>query len=297
MDTLELIKTFRAVAHKGSFSMAAQSLDVSKANVSKYVAELESRLGVRLFNRSTRTVSLTDAGHLLLERSEPLVEMMELTRLELQQRARKPSGRLRITAPQGLGHHELPPLLSEFVRRHPDVTVSVDLSNHMVDLVGEGMDLAIRAGRILDGSHIVRKLRRLHYVVCAAPSYWQARGVPTHPDDLCDHDALTFATRDGAHEWRFELDGEPLSVPVRSRLHATDPYALVGPALEGIGVLHVPNNVVQAHLDSGRLQAVMSECSPSDLWLYAAYAQRRHNSAALKALLVFLEEHWRDGAA
>ena len=292
MDTLELIKTFREVAHRGSFSMAAERLAVSKANVSKYVAELERRLGVRLLNRSTRTVSLTDAGSLLLERAAPLVEIVELTRLELQQRARLPSGRLRLTAPLGLGHGQLPQLLAQFMQQYPDVSVSLDLSNHVVDMVGEGIDLAIRAGRIGDGNIIVRKLQQLDFVVCASPAYWERRGVPTHPDDLADHDALTFSLRDNAHEWRFEVDGEPWSVPVRSRLNASDPFVLIGPALQGLGVLHVPRHVVREQLASGALVPALAPYAPCDMWLYAAYAQRRHNTAALKALLAFLESRW-----
>lgn len=293
MDTLELIRTFREVAGRGSFSMAAQALDVSKANVSKYVAELETRLGTRLLNRSTRTVSLTDAGRLLLERSAPLMEMIELTRQELQQRSRLPSGRLRLTAPQGLGHNELPPLLAEFMAQYPDVTVSLDLSNQVVDMVGEGIDIALRVGRIDNGNLIVRKMQQLEFVVCASPSYWERRGVPSHPEDLADHDALTFSVRDAGHEWRFEVDGEPCIVPVRSRMNATDPMPLVGFAVQGLGVMCVPRSVVAPHLDSGALQGVLQGFLPRDVWLYAAYAQRRHNSAALKALLAFLESRWR----
>ena len=293
MDTLELIRTFREVAGRGSFSMAAQVLDVSKANVSKYVAELETRLGSRLLNRSTRTVRLTDAGRLLLERSAPLMEMVELTRQELQQRSKLPSGRVRLTAPQGLGHNELPPLLAEFMAQYPDVTVSLDLSNQVVDMVGEGIDIALRVGRIDNSSLIVRKMQQLEFVVCGAPSYWERRGVPSHPEDLADHDALTFSVRDAGHEWRFEVDGEPCIVPVRSRINATDPMPLVGFAVQGLGVMCVPRSVVAPQLDSGALQSVLQGFLPRDVWLYAAYAQRRHNSAALKALLAFLESRWR----
>ncbi|MEP6790230.1 MAG: LysR substrate-binding domain-containing protein [Ramlibacter sp.] len=293
MDTLDLIRTFREVATRGSFSMAARTLDISKASVSKYVAELETRLGVRLLNRSTRTVSLTDAGALLLERSAPLVEMIELTRLELQQRSRLPSGRLRLTAPQGLGHNELPLLLVEFMALYPDVTVSLDISNEVLDMVNEGIDVALRVGRIPDGNLIVKKLQQLPFVVCASPGYWEQRGLPVHPDDLADHDALTFSIRDTAHEWRFEVDGEPCLVPVRSRVNATDPLPLVALALQGLGALCVPSNIVQAHLDGGALQGVLQEYSPRDVWLYACYTQRRHNSAALKALLAFLDTKWR----
>ena len=146
MDTLELIRTFREVASRGGFSRAAKALDVSKANVSKYVSELESRLGTRLLNRSTRTISLTDAGKLLLERSTPLLEMMALTRDELLHRSQEPSGRLRMTAPQGIGSVELSSLLADFMRRYPEVQISLELSSRVLDMVEDGLDLALRIG-------------------------------------------------------------------------------------------------------------------------------------------------------
>lgn len=295
MDTLELIRTFREVASRGSFSMAARALDVSRANVSKYVAELESRLGVRLLNRSTRTVSLTDAGSLLLARSTPLMEMIALTQAELQQRARQPSGRLRLTAPHGLGQTELPALLGEFMTRYPEVSISLDLSNQVIDMIDEGIDIALRVGRISDANLIVRKLQRVEFAVCATPGYWARRGIPSHPDELADHDALTYSLGSSA-EWRFEIGGQLHGVPLRSRMEASDAAPLVGVALQGLGVVYLPRIMVQAHLASGALQAVLDGYSPGDVWLYAAYAQRRHNSAALKALLAFLEARWQKEA-
>ncbi len=292
MDTIELILTFQEVARRGSFSGAARALSVSKANVSKYVAELETRLGVRLFNRSTRSVSLTDAGHLLLERSTPLMEMINLTRDELRGRAREPSGRLRVTAPHGLTQTELPALLSEFMTRHPAVSVSLHLDNRMVDLVEDGIDLALRVGRIGDANLIVRKLQRVEFVVAASPDYWKRRGTPEHVDALSDHDALTYSLMGGHPEWRFEIDGQPHTVELRSRLDATDADALVGMALHGQGVVCLPRLLLQPYLDRGALQAVLPGYSSRDVWLYAAYTQRRHNSAALKALLALLEERW-----
>ena len=294
MDTLELIRTFHEVAHRGSFSMAARTLDVSKANVSKYVAELEARLGVRLLNRTTRTVSLTDAGSLLLARSTPVMEMFELTRLELQQHARKPSGRVRLTAPHGLAQIDLPQLLGEFMQAYPEVHISLDLNNRMVDMVDEGIDIALRVGRIQDSALIVRKLKRVDFVVCAASAYWEQRGLPEHPDDLADHDALTYSLLGSQAEWRFEIDGQMQNVPVRSRMDATDAGPLVGLALQGLGAVCLPRLMVQQHLDSGALVATLHDYSPRDVWLYAAYTQRRHNSAALKALVAFLETKWRE---
>jgi DNA-binding transcriptional LysR family regulator len=293
MDTLELIRTFREVAARGGFSLAAKTLDVSKANVSKHVAELESRLGTRLLNRSTRTVSLTDAGGLLLERSKPLLEMMALTREELQHRAQEPSGRLRLTAPQGIGSVELPAMLADFMQRYPEVHISLDLGNRVVDLVEEGMDLALRVGTTPNDNLIVRKLRRIDVVVCASPAYWQQRGLPLHPDELAGHDAMTLSLHGNHPQWRFKVNGKAHNVAVRSRMDATDGMPLVHMALHGLGVARVPRMLVQAHLDSGALVPVLEDFRANDLWLYAAYAQRRHNSAALKALLDFMEARWK----
>ena len=293
MDTLELIRTFREVAARGGFSLAAKTLDVSKASVSKHVAELEARLGTRLLNRSTRTVSLTDAGGLLLERSKPLLEMMALTREELQHRSQEPSGRLRMTAPQGIGSVELPALLADFMQRYPEVHISLDLSNRVLDMVEEGHDLALRVGTAPNENLIVRKLRLIDVVVCASPGYWHKRGMPQHPDELAAHDAVTLSMHGMHPEWRFKVNGKAHNVAVRSRMDATDPVPLVYMALHGLGIARVPRLLVQAHLDSGALVAVLAEYRPDDLWLYAAYTQRRHNSAALKALLAFMEARWR----
>lgn len=296
MDSLELIRTFQEVARRNSFSGAARALDLSKANVSKYVAELETRLDVRLFNRTTRTVSLTDAGRLLLERSTPLLEMIELTLNELQERAGAPSGRLRVAAPHGLSQTVLPDLLGAFMRQYPKVTLSLHLENRMIDMIDEGIDIALRVGRIGDENLIVRRLQQVQFVVAASPDYWTRHGLPAHPDDLAGHDALTYSLLGGNPTWRFEVAGEPLDVPVKSRMEATDGGPLVSAAVQGLGVVCLPRLLMQAHLDSGALQPVLQDCSPRDVWLYAAYAQRRHNSAALRALLAFLEERWRVAA-
>jgi len=293
MDTLKLISTFREVAARGGFSRAALALDVSKANVSKYVSELERQLGTRLLNRSTRTVSLTDAGSLLLERSTPLLEMMALTRDDLLNRSRKPSGRLRMTAPQGIGSVELPGLLADFMRRYPEVQISLDLSSSVRDMVEEGMDLALRIGTTLDPNLIARKLRPIHMVVCAAPAYWEQHGRPTRPDELAGHDALTLSLSGMQPAWSFKVDGEPHHVALRSRMDATDPVTLVQMALQGMGVARLPCLLVKKLLDDGSLEGVLPDFSPDPLWLYVAYAQRRQNSAALKALLDFLEKRWK----
>lgn len=289
MDSLDLIRTFREVASHGSFSRAATKLDVSKATVSKYIAELESRLGVRLLNRSTRAVSLTDAGSLLLERSKPMMEMFELTQAEVQEHASHPTGRLRISAPLGSGHGDLPKMIGEFMGHYPDVSISLRLTNRTIDMAEEGVDLAFHFGPIEDENLIVRKLARRNLVVCASPVYWKKHGKPSHPSDLSEHDTLT-QSRQGLHpEWRFEVDGKPFDVPVRSRMDATEAAPLIQVAMQGFGVIYMADMLVQPHVDHGELVPVLQDYTRGDMWLSAAYLQRRHNSAALRALLDFLE--------
>jgi len=289
MDSLDLLKAFREVAARGSFSRAATTLGMSKANVSKYVAQLEERLGVRLLNRSTRSVSLTDAGHLLLERSTPFMEMVELTESELQEHAGNPCGRLRITAPHGLSQGKFPGLIGEFMATYPDVHVSLHLSNRVIDLVGEGVDIALRLGRIRDENLIVRRLRQMDLALCATPGYWAKRGLPKKPDDMRRHDVLTYSLAGNTPSLPFEVDGKPYSVPVHSRMDANDAAPLIGVALSGLGAVCVPAIMAQPEIERGALVPVLSEYMPTDLWLYAAYTQRRHNSAALRAMLDFLE--------
>jgi DNA-binding transcriptional LysR family regulator len=297
MDGLDLLKAFREVAERGSFSRAAKVLGTSKATVSKYIAQLEERFGVRLLNRSTRSVSLTDAGQLLLERSKPLIEMVELTQNELQEHAGHPRGRLRITAPHGFAQSAFPGILGEFMKTYPDVHVSLHLSNRVIDLVEEGVDIALRLGRIRDENLIVRRLRQMDLVLCATPSYWAQRGLPKKPDDMRRHDVLTYSLAEGSPHLPFEVDGKPYAVPVHSRMDANDAAPLIGAALAGLGAICVPAMMAQAHVERGALVPVLTEYMPRDMWLYAAYAQRRHNSAALRALLDFLEAHGKTQAA
>jgi DNA-binding transcriptional LysR family regulator len=288
MDSLDLIRTFREVAALGSFSKAAKRLDMSKATVSKYVAELETRFGVRLLNRSTRSVSLTDAGQLLIDRSQPVLEMVELTQAELQERANEPRGRLRIAAPYGMASGDLPNLLAEFMGYYPEVTITLQLSNH-TDLAEDGIDVELRFGPIENENLIVRKLLQMHMVVCASPVYWKKHGTPEHPEELTGHDALTLL-RQGSHPvWRFEHGGQVIDVPVKSRMEATEGAPLIQVAMRGFGVIYVPALVVQPHIDHGELVPALQDYARKDMWLSAAYLQRKHNSAALRALLDFLQ--------
>jgi DNA-binding transcriptional LysR family regulator len=294
MDSLDLIKTFREVASHGSFSRAATRLGVSKATVSKYISELETRFGVRLLNRSTRAVSLTDAGELLLERSKPMMEMFELTQAEVAEHASRPTGRLRISAPLGAGQGGLPKVLGQFMGFYPDVSISLELTNRHFDMAEDAIDLALHFGPVEDENLIVRKLARRELVVCASPIYWKRHGKPTHPSELANHDALTQSNLGIRPQWRFEVDGQAFDVPVRSRMDATEAAPLIQIAMMGFGVIYMSEMLVQPHVDHGELVPVLQDFTRGDMWLSAAYLQRRHNSAALRAVLDFLESRFKE---
>ena len=289
MDGLDLIKTFREVAFRRSFSRAAISLGMSKATVSRYVAELETRSGVRLLNRSTRALSLTDAGQVLLERSTELVTMAENTLNDLQAHGAHPRGRLRMSAPHGLIAGWLSDVIAGFIKRYPDVYVSLVFTNDDLDLIEEGIDIHLTGGRIDDMNLIVRRLVQFDMVVCAAPSYWAQRGMPQVPEDLSRHDVLSFSAKQTTN-LPFETDGETHEVQVHSRMEANDAVALIELALRGVGVAYVPEPLAQSHLERGALVPVLREHMPREHWLYAAYSQRRHNSAAMRAMLDYLEQ-------
>ncbi|HPK34146.1 LysR family transcriptional regulator [Ottowia sp.] len=289
MDSLELIQTFREVARRGSFSAAARAMDMSPANVSKYVAALETRFGVRLFHRTTRKVTLTDAGQLLYDRSGPVLEMVQMTASDLAERATRPGGRLRVTAPHALVQAGLPELLGRFLTRYPDVTMDLDLGNRAVDLVEEGVDLALRVGPISDQNLIVRRLVQLERVVVATPAYWREHGMPAHPRELVAHRTLTVSPTGAAPRWPFVDGGKPLELHLQPYVACNDPAPLPTLALHDLGVIYVARASVRTELASGALVPVLQDFMPDNFWIYAAYTQRRHNSAALLALLSFLE--------
>lgn len=290
MDSLDLIQTFREVARLGSFSAAARATDMSPANVSKYVAALESRFGVRLFNRTTRKVSLTDAGQLLYERSGPMLELIQMTQGELLERATKPSGRLTLTAPHRLMQSAVPEMLGSFLKLHPAVSLQLRLTNRVIDLAEEGVDIALRVGPIPNANMIVRRLAQVDFRVCATPAYWEACGKPWHPSELAAHRTLASAPYGEAPTWQFVEDGRPLSVAVHPVVEATDAEPLITMVMQDLGVVYLPLPAVSSQLESGTLEAVLTDFMPRDNWVYAAYAQRRHNSAALAALLAYLDE-------
>lgn len=289
MDSLQLLHTFREVADRGSFSRAAVRLRMARPTVSKHVAELERRFEVRLLHRSTRAVSLTDAGRVLLDRSGPLIEMAAMTRAEVRGHASQPRGRLRVTVAHGLESTGLTDILGAFIRAHPDVHLALQMTNRRVDMVQDGCDLALRVGRLRDENLIVRRLARVEWVTCASPHYWARAGSPAHPDELHRHGILGLTRPGGTVELPFLIDGQECSIAMQARMEADEPSILLRLALQGLGVVSLPDAIARPHLERGTLVPVLDAFRPRDIWFHAAYVERRHRSAALRTLLAFLE--------
>lgn len=290
MDSLDLIQIFREVARLGSFSAAARAQGVSPPSVSKAIVQLEARFGVRLFNRTTRKVSLTDAGQLLYERSGPMLELIDLTQGELHERATRPSGRLQLTAPHGLMATDLPALLGRFMQQYPEVTLHLHVTDRAMNLAEEGVDLAFRVGPIHDANLIVRRLLPIDFVAAAAPAYWRAHGKPSHPDELRAHVQLAHSLPDAAPRWLFSVQGKPFELALQPRFVTTNVAPLATLAAQGLGVVWGVRRALAEHIERGELETALEAFSPADVWLYVAYMQRRHNSAALRALLEHLDE-------
>jgi DNA-binding transcriptional LysR family regulator len=289
MDTIELLKTFREVVHSGNFASAARALDLSPASVSKYVVALERHYGVRLFNRTTRKVSLTDAGLLLYERLGSMLGLLEMTENDLRDRANEPSGRLVVSAPHMLMHVPMTKTLGRFLTRYPRVSLNLLLTNHRVNLAGDGVDVALSVGRIPDANIIVRRLMHIRFVVAATPAYWRKHGRPAHPRELAGHHTLSASQYNEAPRWEFVDEGQRIEFALEPHVDATDGAPLPLLALMDLGVVYLPSLTMVEHLTSGALEPVLQSFVPTDYWLFAAYAQRHHNAAALTSLLDFLE--------
>lgn len=290
MDSLELIETFCEVARRGSFSATARARGVSPASVSRAIAQLEARFDLRLFNRTTRQVSLTDGGQLLYERSGALLDLINLTRGDLHDRATHPGGHLSITAPRDLLQTELPLLLGCFMQQYPDVVFDFNATDRVVNLVEEGVDLAFRVGPIPDANVIVRRLFPIRFAAAATPEYWRKHGKPKHPEDLRKHVQIAFRRPDQAPHWSFTVDGKPFELPLQPAFTCNDHVPLVRMAALGIGVVWAAERVLTGLFKTGELEPALREFSPEHIWLYAVYQQRHHNSAALRALLDHLGE-------
>jgi DNA-binding transcriptional LysR family regulator len=285
--------TFAKVVELGAFAAAAARLELAPSAVTKQVAFLERKYGVRLLNRTTRKLSLTDAGRAFYERIRPLLAELEELELALQADIQRPSGKLRISAPFSFGILHLGPAVAEFMRLYPEVAVDLELSDRRVDLVEEGFDLALRIAPMGDSTLVARQLAEIKIIVCAAPSYLAEHGTPQHPDDLKQHSCLNYTYSSSGNVWDFVKDGQTHLVSVEGSFRANNGDVIRTAALAGHGLIMQPDFIIGADLAAGRLVPVLPEYNVPSIGLYAVYPHRRFLSAKVRSFVEHLEQRFK----
>lgn len=283
MDRLSQLRAFINVGESGGFSKAAARLGLSKSMISRLIGALESDLGVRLLQRTTRSVTLTEAGRGYLERCRRILADLEDADLGVSRLQAEPRGQLRISAPVSFGIRHLGPALPDFFDRFPEIGVELSLTDRFVDLVEEGVDVAVRIGRLSDSSLIARHLCPVRMAICASPAYFQRRGMPETVAALAGHECIL--RHDSHGTWHF-ADG--LSVSVSGRLSTNDGDMVRIMALAGCGLAYLPTFFVGRDIREKRLVAVLERFVPQDRALHAVYPHGRHLSPKVRAFVDFL---------
>jgi DNA-binding transcriptional LysR family regulator len=292
MDRMTSMATFVKVVESEGFSAAARALGISPSMATTHVRSLEEHLGVRLLNRSTRRVSLTEAGQTYYERCLQILAEVEDADRVAQALQSTPRGTLRLNTSVAIPPF-LAPVIAEFVTLYPDVSINLTMTDRMIDLVEEGFDLAVRNMLIPDSSLIVRRVASYRFVVCGAPSYFATRGVPNQPADLVQHTCLIYSHSAWGNEWRFAgPDGEQ-SVPVSGNLQANSDNALRLAAVHGQGLALAPTFLVADEIKSGRLVPVLSRFLQTEHAINAVYPHRHHLSAKVRSFIDLLAKHFR----
>lgn len=298
MDRLTALNVFRRVVELGSFASAARHLKLSPAAISKNISELEAHVGVRLLNRTTRRMSLTEAGTLYYEQIAGVLDDLEAADNALGPMQHMPSGQLRVSAPVTLTLTCLSSAIPRFLEQYPDLSLDLQLDDRRVDLVGEGYDLAIRGSdRLEDSSLIARKLMTLKHVVCAAPAYLERFGTPASPDELKKHNCVQFTLSGHAAEWVFERGGRSIPVTIDGRYKVTSSFAVRDALRAGFGLSLIPKLYVEEDIQAGRLCTVLNEWSAVETSIFAVFPSRRFAAAKLRAFIDFLAEEMSDTGA
>lgn len=292
MDDLTGMAVFARVVEEKSLSGAARHLGMSKSSVSKLIARLEQSLGARLLNRTTRQMSVTEAGAAFYAHCARIVEEVEAARLAVGRLHAEPRGLLKVSASVAFGTLHIAPALAPFLDRFPDVTVDMTIHDRFVDLADEGYDVSVRLARDPGQNIVARKLAPVHRKVCATPGYFARHGIPRSPDDLANHNCLTYTHMRPHDQWHFQGPDALVAVGVSGNLTLNDDEALSQAVLGGLGVAILPTFIVGRDVQAGRLQAVLSEFVPTDQHIYAVYLPNRHLSPKVRVFIDFLLERF-----
>jgi DNA-binding transcriptional LysR family regulator len=296
MDRLTALQVFRHVAELNSFAEAGRRLGLSASAITKNVAELEASLGMRLINRTTRRMALTEEGRIYLQYVTQGLDALARADQILSPTRTAPAGTLRVSAPMTVTLTRLSTEIPAFLTRYPDLKLDLHLDDRRVDIVREGFDLAIRASDNLEDSSLVaRKLDVMRHVLCAAPSYFERHGKPRTPSDLKMHNCIRFSLSGHADTWEFRKDGRIERIAIDGRYSVSSSLAVRDALREGFGVSLIPYSYIEGDLKLGRLQSMLDDWKTVETTLYAVYPARQHLAPKIRVFLDFLvEEFARD---
>jgi DNA-binding transcriptional LysR family regulator len=293
MDKFDDLQAFVAVVEAGSFTAAADRLDVAKSAISRRVSSLEERLGVQLLRRTTRRLNLTETGQSFYEHSARILADLDEAEAAVAQQHGELRGNLRVALPMSFGLRHMSAPIAEFSRRHPRVTFDLNLNDRRIDLVEEGVDVAIRIGRLADSTMIARRLFEARTVLCAAPAYLEERGAPQTPDDLLDHDCLAYSNLPDPGRWVCtDSEGDRHTVNVNVVMTASSGDFLCEAAAEGLGVALQPTFIAADQIRSGALLPVLANYDWPVSPAYAIYPPTRHLSYRVREFIDFLADRF-----
>lgn len=293
MDKLVAMRTFRRVVELGGFAAAARDLGLSNAAVSKHVAELEAHLGATLLTRTTRRLSVTEAGRGYYDRCARILDDVREADIAVRELQTAPRGLLRVNAPMSFGLKHLSPILPEFMARYPEVRVDLAMNDRVVDLIEEGFDVALRIrAELADSSLIARRLASVRRVLCASPAYLAKHGAPVAAEDLARHRCLVYSLSEAPNAWTLRRPGGEVTVKVEGWLTANSSLVLRDALLNGGGVALVPTFLIGSDLDDGRLTRILGDHEAAGRTLFAVYPPGRHLSPKVRAFVDFLAERF-----
>ncbi len=294
MADLDEVMAFVAAVDAGSFAGGGRARGLTRSAIGKAITRLESRLGARLVHRTTRSLSLTDEGRGFYERCSQILADLEEAEASVGEGVITPRGLLKLTVPDAFGRRCVLPALNAFLTRWPEVEVEVSFTDRVVDIVEEGFDLALRVGGGKVEAHLIsRVVARHRSVLCASPSYVDARGEPASIEDLVDHDCLVFSSQSRRQPWRFRRDGEWVEMHGRSRMRLDNAEAICAAAVAGMGIAHLPDFLVEDELAQGRLVPVLQRFETEAVPICAIYSSKRHLSPRVRAFIDLLIQRWR----
>ncbi len=300
MDKLVSMRVFSAVAKNGSFSVAAKKLSISKAMVSKHIKNLENSLSVRLFNRTTRKLNLTDAGSSYYEKVNMILSEIDETESAISQLNSEPKGKLKVMAQPSFGAFHLSRALSLYLKKYTEVTVNLELSHRIPDLVEENIDLAFHVGELNDSMYVSRRIASARRVICASPEYIKKNGMPEKPEDLLNHNCLIYMPRNDMGKWEFLDKGKRKKIKVTGDIRCNSGDALRVASIQSRGITQLPTYMVGLDIQAGRLEAVLEDFEPEKQPIYAIYNHRKYVSAKIKTFIDFIydlyqpEPYWNE---